>query len=481
MVDNLIVEELYDGVDGLNKYLMFEDSEEWNIRRVKKFIKSDTFAQRDYPLIRKLYVMFDPKQRVSSDVLRKQTDLYVDLLNEGFDVDKKFPEFSGFVNELFSTRIETISNDQLYAMLHSVAKLKDGVQSEAIRNFKLQIPNLYLQDIDSMNNRRLSILIGHIKDKEFDDLDEKMKNFVVELYKRCAVKTETADNNKLKLSTYDWFKENASNYFGQFNKAFFDVGLYENSFLDEPTKKIRFEYLCKYADFQNEFINKMEKLAKDRGMSVARLLSRQNADFVYDVACECRKTLNIPNFPEYDPNNRNFNRYYLREPREYKTSVTPKMANLFRSMIESKIKYGLCCGDTRLMAETLSDFVVTRKKDNQVVRIICDHMSEESFEDGYVKLGEWLVESTHLDEFLRVSAKDLIPTFEGGFEKTEVEEDEEKLSDEELIEYYERLDEKMRDEREEEKERQRMIEQEQRKDSIEKPVQISFLEEEKEK
>ncbi len=489
MVENLIVEELYDGVEGLNKYLNFEDSEDWNIRKVKKFIKSDTFSLRDYPLVRKLYVMFDPKQKVSSDVLKKQTDLYVDLLNEGFDVDKRFPEFAGFVKELFSVNIETISNDQLYAMLHSVGKLKEGINSEVIKNFENQIPKLYTKDVDLMNNRRLSILIGYIKDKEFDELDERMKNFVVELYKRCSVKTETADNNKTKLSTSDWFKDNASNYFSQFNKAFFDVGFYENSFLDEPTKKIRFKYLCQYANLQNEFIKRVEKLASDRGMTVSRFLSRQNDNFVYETASECRKKLNVPNFPEYDENSRFFNHYYLREPREYKTSVTPKMANLFRSMIKSKLEFAVESGDTRLMAETLSEFVSTRKMDEQVLKIMCENMNEETVEKGYDQLGRWLVGITHLDEILRVPAGDLIPVPEDLFKKQGIFAKEKKmrndeideLSEEELIEYYERLDEKLRDEKEEEKERQRMIESEPYFKKEEKPVQISFLEEERER
>lgn len=408
MDEMLLLKELREGVEGLNKYLNSDDSGDWNLRRVKKFIKSDTFARRGHSTIRKLYIMFDPSQKVSSEVLKKQFDLYVDFLNEGYQIDRYFPEFAGFVREMFWTKIDRLSDDKLFAMFHAVAKLGGDVQSKAIEHFKGEIPKLYLQDVDSMTNRHLSILIGHIKDKEFDELDDSMKNFVVELYKRCSVKTETADNNKNKLSTMDWFKANASNCFSQFNKAFFGIGLYENSILDEPTKKIKFEYLGKYADLQYKFIERMEQRAEERGLSVAGLIARSSDDLVYEVACECRKGLALPKFPEYDDSNKDFSKFYLREPREYKTSVAPKMTNLFCSMVKSKLKHAGLSGDTELMAQTISEFVSTRKMNNELVRIILDHRNEETFKDGNREIGKWLVGMTHLDELSRKSSDELI-------------------------------------------------------------------------
>ena len=46
---------LTEGVQGLNSYLNSDESGEWNLRRVKKFIKSEDFKKRDYGITRKLY------------------------------------------------------------------------------------------------------------------------------------------------------------------------------------------------------------------------------------------------------------------------------------------------------------------------------------------------------------------------------------------------------------------------------------------
>ena len=127
---------LTEGVQGLNSYLNSDESGEWNLRRVKKFIKSEDFKKRDYGITRKLYLMFDPNQRVSSDILKKQVELYVDLLNEGYDVKANFPEFDGFVETMFKTNITKVSNDKLYALLHAMERRKDGVSTEAIDEFE---------------------------------------------------------------------------------------------------------------------------------------------------------------------------------------------------------------------------------------------------------------------------------------------------------------------------------------------------------
>lgn len=411
----ILLSELSDGVKGLNLYLNSDDSGEWNLRRVKKFIKSSDFAKRDFVLKRKLYIMFDPGQRVSSDVLKKQVDLYVDLLNEGFDVASAFPEFAGFIENMFKTDINKLSNDKLFAMLHAMDRLKNECTTEVIDEFETKIPLLYAQDIDDMTNRRLSILINYIKDMEFDNLTIEQQGFVIDLFNRCAVKTETSDNNRNKLSTSDWFKDNASNYYSQFNKAFFNVGFYENSLLDEPTKKIRFKYLVKYANLQNAFIKQMENEAGYYRTTVARHLYRSSSDKVYETARNCARNLEIPTFPEYDESSSSFKYYYLREPREYKTSVTSKMLGMFRSMVRYKLSEASWTGDIKLSAQKLSEFVCTNKMNHDVMKIMAENQRDEDFVHGYKQLGAWLVSLVHLDELSRTPVSDLIPPLDKKF------------------------------------------------------------------
>lgn len=406
---DLLISELAEGVKGLNLYLNNDDSGEWNLRRVKKFIKSSDFAKRDFVLKRKLYIMFDPSQKVSSDVLKKQVDLYVDLLNEGFDVASAFPEFAGFVENMFKTNIMKLGNDKLYAMLHAVDRLKSECSTEVIDEFESNIPLLYGQNIDNMTNRRLSILINYIKDMEYDNLTPEQQGFVIDLFNRCAVKTETSDNNRDKLSTSEWFKDNASNYYSQFNKAFFGVGFYDNSLFDEPTKKIRFEHLVKYANLQNAFIKEMEQSARSYNTSVARLLYRSSQDKVYQVARNCARDLKIPSFPQYDETSAYFKNYYLIEPREYKTSVTSKMLGLFRSMVYSKLSEVNWTGDVKLSAQKLCEFITTNKMNNDVIKIIANNQKDEDFVRGYNQLASWLVSLVHLDELSRTPISNLVP------------------------------------------------------------------------
>lgn len=410
---------LTEGVKGLNSYLNCDESGDWNLRRVKKFIKSEDFKKRDFLIVRKLYLMFDPNQRVSSDILKKQVELYVDLLNEGYDIKANFPEFDGFVETMFKTSVSKLGNDKLYALLHATDRLKPGVSTDAIDEFETKIPLLYTQDIDTMTNRRLSILINYIKDMEYDKLFPEQQGFVIDLFNRCAVKTETSDNNRNKLSTAEWFKDNASNYFSQFNKAFFNIGLYDQSILDEPTKKIRFDYLCKYADLQHDFIAEMEKQANSSNMSVARLLYRSSEGRVYQTASACASKLNIPRFPEYDEALSSFPKFYLREPREYKTSVTSKMLGIFRSMVESKLKDVSWSGDIEYMVKNLSCFIKTRKMNEDIMNIVLRYRADDQYAQGYRKIGEWLVGLVHLDELSRIPKSELIPPLDKKFTEPE--------------------------------------------------------------
>ena len=120
-------------------------------------------------------------------------------MNEGFDVASAFPEFAGFIENMFKTDINKLSNDKLFAMLHAMDRLKNECTTEVIDEFETKIPLLYAQNIDDMTNRRLSILINYIKDMEFDNLTIEQQGFVIDLFNRCAVKTETSDNNRNKI------------------------------------------------------------------------------------------------------------------------------------------------------------------------------------------------------------------------------------------------------------------------------------------
>lgn len=404
----IIFKDLAEGVQGLNRYFNGQIKEK---KPIKEFIKKNQFEKIPYEIKRNLYEMFDPSQKVSAEVIEKQVELYVDLLNdntENFDVREQFPEFDEFISSLYLQDITKIGNDRLYVLLNSLKKIKPQKITPEIQEFENNIPLLYKRNVDNMSNRRLSILIGRIKNENFDDLEPEIQKFVISLFKRCAVKTETSDNNNERFKTSYWFKSDIQNYFSQFNKAFFGLDMYENQFVDEPTKKIRFNYLTKYADLQYLFIKKMEALAEKYNMSVARILYKSGASPVYDYAKECTGKLGLVRFPEYDKSETGYYNFYLSEPREYKTSVTGKLTSLFSSMIASKLEEASAERDPEAMAQSLSEFISTRKMNDDLVMILSRNKDEQDFRKTYYDFGKWLVNLVHLDDISRKSVKDII-------------------------------------------------------------------------
>ena len=404
----IIFKDLAEGVEGLNKYFNGSIVEK---KVIKSFIKKNKFVQIPYETKRNLYSMFDPSQKVSAEVIAKQVELYVELLNESndkFDVVTEFPAFHEFISSLYLQDISRIGNDRLYVLLSYLKKINPNKITPEIEEFVRGIPSLYNRNVDSLSNRRLSILIGQIKNENYDDLAPEIQNFVVALFRRCATKTETSDNNNDRFKTSYWFKDNIQNYFSQFNKAFFGLGLYENSFMDEPTKKLRFKYLAKYADMQYEFIKRLKGIADYNNVSVARVLYRSGNNSVYTYASECARKIGLDRFPEYDRNDCAYSNFYLAEPREYKTSVTGKMTNLFAGMIASKLKQASEGKDSKQIAQKLSEFISTRKMNDDLVRILAKTKDEEDFRKVFFEYGKWLVDLVHLDDITRKSVKEII-------------------------------------------------------------------------
>lgn len=409
--ENIIFEGISDGLEQLNWYLNLESRAVKDKKVIKDFVKKHDFSKLPYETKRKLYIMFDPNQKVSAEIIGRQVELYIDLLNENpekYDVRKKFPEYHEFISSLYLQDISHIGDDRLFVLLSSLKKIKENKITPEIDEFIANIPTLYTQNIDEMSNRRLSILIGQIKNSQYDELPKEIQKFVHELFIRCAVKTETSDNNNAKFKTYEWFKNNLQSDFSQFNKAYFGLGLYDNTLMDEPTKKLTLKYLVRYANFQYSFIKKLTDMANRYHTTPARILYRGGDRSVYDYANACTKDVGYASFPEYDKHETGFHNYYLAEPREYKTSVTGKLNGLFASMIESKLKTASASKNSTDIAKNLSEFVVTKQMNDSLVLLMSKNKNEQDFEKLFKSYGRWLVDLIHLDSISRKSLEDII-------------------------------------------------------------------------
>lgn len=410
MAQEILNAKIAEGVDGINQYLNKTESGEWNLRKVKKFIKSEEFASRGFDAKQKLQTMFDPSNKISSGVLKKEVMLYVDLLNEGFDVENLFPEFADFISGKFETDVFELSSDELHILFGAVEKMKKGVKTEAVEGFKTDIPLLYSQNVDLLDNKYLSTLISNIKNTPYDALETEMKQFVKELFNRCTVKTVTSENNRI-LSSHEWFGKNVVSDFRLFNSAYFgskDLAI----MVDSPTKKLAYERLVDYANLQTEFMKTLAERADRYHTTPNRYLSRTNPIAVYNLAVEEKINLKMKDFSATDFRAGSGSKNYLKEPREYRKSVAPQMQKLFEQMIAEELKALQTSATVSQAMGCLSPYMVTQKNKGDAYAIVKKYGAEQLSEKSYNAIGKWIVDLVHLDQIALKNVLEIIPAFE---------------------------------------------------------------------
>lgn len=377
----------------------FNENSHITISKIKSIITSKDFACRVNDDKSKLNGLFVPEKRVPASVLKRQFALFVDLVNSSEDIDKVFPEFSQYIKNVLDSDILEFSNEELKVLLSAISKINSNQHITEVDNFKGDIALLYQQNIDRMDNQRLGILIKFIKDKHYKDLEPEMQEFVVQLFNRCSVKAETGSNNKNIFSTRDWFGSNAGVYYEQFNKAFLGQGYNERPLLDSPTKKIAFKNLVDYANLQNVFIEGVVGQLCRSDATPAEFLNRKAPLFVYKYANDCVRELEIPKFPKEE----GVSDFYLKESREYKKSIMPKMSNLFTEMIGCELDGLLMYDNVYVQYENLSDmFAKTLKQHSQLENIVLKHCKTNDCEEFINDAGLWLVGLVNLDKVAEI-------------------------------------------------------------------------------
>lgn len=396
-------------IDGLISYIHQTDSSnQWSKRKVKDVIRQGKFKELPYASQRKLYIMFDSSQKISSEIIQRELELYIDLLNSNFPISTEFDIFDKFARSIFEEDVFSLSTERLGSILKALQKLNPEKSTPEIDEFIQKIPALYTQNVDNLSNKQLSLLINQIRDMDYKDLPVQMQDFVLELFVRCATKAETSDNNNKKFKTANWFKANPQTFFGQFNKAFFGANPYDEIFIDEPTKKIRFEHLVNYANFQYEFIRQIEELSRVHRLPVSKLLSYGDKYYVYNIASSIATKQHLPQFepPEQDGSPKKF--YLADETREYKSSVLAKSSGLFVSMIREKLEQAYKTQSIDGMADTLSDFAVTQKMKDHLNSLVLASKRYKNFDASYDYFARWLVGLVHIDEIARIPIYEIV-------------------------------------------------------------------------
>lgn len=405
--------------DAINRYLNSNDEGVPTVGTVKAFMNKTKFKDMPFDLQRKLMIMFDYRQTVSSSVLEKEINLYLDMISDKKCNLENFAEYIKFIEYIYNDDVTKMTNDRLFVLINSVKLKKNSKvkKSEAMQNFEKNLGALYERNIDLMSNERLAALIKYVADFDYKDLPAEMKTFVKELFKRCAVNAETRDNNRNMLQTRYWFgrdRYQISNYFSQFNKGFFGLDMYDNNYFDKPAKNLPYKYMVKYADVQYAFMNNMIALSKKYHMSIPDLFE-SSPGYVHRMATKIAENENVPRFPDFNTENLNYTAntnpatiFYLREQREYKKKILPKMSKCFASMVKYYAQETGRANDCVLMGQQLHEFVCTRRMNNDLLKILATYKDNPDFEQAFDKIGGWLVNLVHLDELTGQSTKEII-------------------------------------------------------------------------
>lgn len=209
-------------------------------------------------------------------------------------------------------------DDKLLSVLtREFLKTKPEEWTDELKLFIDLIPELFNQNTDKMSNLRIKSFVKILDkmDIEYKEMPAACKDFIRNMFLRCAVKTEISDKNKTEFQGI--FKNDPKKYYDAFNKAF--AGLEgKDSWVDRPTNKLTFEQMVNYAEFQDAVLGYKNSIKK------------------LDIKSFCliAKTLKLPKLPPYDPVVLDA-RIYLKDNRDYKI-ISKRMAKHFAGFIMSE-------------------------------------------------------------------------------------------------------------------------------------------------
>lgn len=283
----------------------------------------------------------------------------------------------------------------LSVMVREFSKANPEEWTDEIKTFVDFIPELFGQNIDKMSNSRIKSLIK-ILDKtslEYKEMPATCKEFVRDVFLRCAVKTEISDKNKTEFQGI--FKNDPKKYYDAFNKAF--AGLEgKDSWVDRPTNKLTFKQMINYAEFQ------------DVVLGFKNSTKNLDIDSFYLMA----KALKLPKLPPYEPAVLDA-RIYLKDNRDYKT-ISKRMAKHFAGFIMSeadRLVEKIECGEIK--PEDVYELAPTSQM-TRMVKTVDLYSNNEQARKNYAY---FLMSLVHLDKLMEKSKAEI---YSGKSKTTEV-------------------------------------------------------------
>lgn len=350
---------------------------------IKKILKGADLENLSYADKAKLYEMFDPKCNISEELFKRQLNLYFSLL-ESKSSPLKIPIFSDYVDWVYSQDISQMNDKTFDALTSRLLRTTASEFSAPILSFMDRLPEAFGKDIDKLSNQRISTLINILNELKMNyaTMPAECKAFVTDMFKACAVKSEIADKNKVKMRQL--FRHEPRLYYNFFNKAFSGTGAYEK-WIDEPAKKITVPHMIDYANFQD------------------KVLANYRKPLTYDAFVTYAHELRLPKFPEYDRSVSNYSQFYLKEPREYK-DYAKKMGDLFIQLVRDEMsRVEKLFDEKRIDASDLYTLASTNNAKAKV-RLLNPYASKKEFLSKYA---EFLIGLVHLDELTGQSYRDI--------------------------------------------------------------------------
>ena len=389
--------EVNSEMDDLFKALHSYLTDSGKVSDVKKCVKSSDFGKLSYPDKVKLSVMFDPSREISNEVFKREIELYFSLLeNKGSPI--KIPVFSDYIEWVYSQDPSKMPDDVFKILSSRLVKstADHEILPDSVGSFMTKVVDEYSQDLDKISNDRLEILVYVLNNlgSEYDQMPEECKQFIKCLFMACAVKTEISDKNQQKFRGL--FKYDPQKHYSSFNKAFARRDYYD-SWIDEPAKKLNYQNMINYANFQEKVLE----------------YSMYKMDF--DLFGRCAIALSLPRLASYDVSSSYFDKDYLRAPREYK-AYAKKMAKLFSQMVRSEarsiVEQGISSegqNDKQMqLFSYMMQFAPTHKMQKGMKRII----DVKNPIDRGLKFGDELIDLIHLDDLLGQAKRNIFDSRE---------------------------------------------------------------------
>lgn len=376
--------ELVPWIDEVKNYL---ESGSQKIGEIKRILRKVDFSNLDYAAKARLTMMFDPNCTTTEEVFKRQIDLYFSLL-ESKTAPIKMPVFSDYIDWIYSQDIDKLTDVTFDIISSRLLKTTADNLSESINSFMSRLPYEFGEDIDTISNSRLGTLVNILKEtgNSYSDMPIECKDFIERMYLACAVKSEIADKNKTQFRHL--FGSEPKGYYSMFNKAYAGISAF-GSWIDEPAKKITYKCMVDYANYQSKVIKSL----------------RERCPLNYSTFESCANELKLPAFPSQNQTHSvDFKRFYLAEPREYKT-YAKKLSKLFAMFVKAEVDdlekkyYGKV-----VPQERIDRFAVTNDMKSKLT--FKGNVVDEAFLNKYAM---YLIDLVHLDQLTGQAARDIYP------------------------------------------------------------------------